>query len=343
MFILHSGSFVNRQAFRSEPAVIGKEICMKKNEIVKEFQNILRETGAGRAAGLVREVGGKRYVRRFVPEERLILLGGGHIAQPLCAIAAMLGFAVTVVDDRPDFANSARFPTSARVICDCFPAAIRALELRDTDYVCVITRGHRWDGDCLRTILRGTLPFYLGMIGSRRRVTGLLKQLTEEGYDPKALSEIHTPIGFKIGAETPAEIAVSICAELIQTRRMGGDRDEDALDLTDADPALLAFLAEERSPGALMLVLETRGSTPVESGAVMAIDDTGRSFGTIGGGCGEAEVMRQARRLIGTGRRKVVEVDMTNDLAEEEGMVCGGKMWVLAEDVSAVQEREDKT
>ena len=73
----------------------------------------------------------------------------------------------------------------------------------------------------------------------------------------------------------------------------------------------------------------------MESGAVMAIDDAGRTFGTIGGGCGEAEVMRTARRLIGTGRRELVEVDMSNDLAMEEGMVCGGRMLVLAEDGSA--------
>ena len=314
---------------------------MKSQQIIREFSHILAETGAGRAASLVREAEGQRFVRRFVPEERLILLGGGHIARPLCAMGAMLGFAVTVVDDRPAFANTARFPAAAHVVCDGFAAAIEALQIRPTDYVCVITRGHRWDGECLRVILRGAMPFYLGMIGSRRRVTSLLKLLAEEGFDPGKLSDIHTPIGLKIGAETPAEIAVSICAELVQTRRAQADGD-DVLERTDTDPALLAFLAEDAAPGALMLVLSTSGSTPVEAGAVMAIDDMGRSFGTIGGGCGEAEVMRTARRLIGTGQRELVEVDMSNDFAMEEGMVCGGRMLVLAEDVSAPDEKGER-
>ena len=309
---------------------------MENEAMVREFARILKETQAGRAAALEREAEGTHYLRRFVPEDRLILLGGGHIAVPLCKMAAMLDFAVTVVDDRPAFAAPARFPAAARVICDSFASALENLAIRPTDYVCVITRGHRWDGDCLRVILRGESPFYLGMIGSKRRVTGLLRLLEEEGYDSARLAAIHTPIGLKIGAETPAEIAVSICAELVQERRSRKpETNAEVLERTDTDFALLRFLAEDPAPGALMTVLSTRGSTPVEPGAIMAIDDTGRIFGTIGGGCGEAEVMRTARRLIGTGRRELVEVDMSNDLAMEEGMVCGGRMLVLAEDVSA--------
>ncbi|MBO5497538.1 MAG: XdhC family protein, partial [Oscillospiraceae bacterium] len=154
---------------------------MKNERIAREFAHILRETEAGRAASLEREAEGTRYLRRFVPEDRLILLGGGHIALPLCKMAAMLDFAVTVVDDRPAFANTGRFPEAARVVCDGFASALEKLQIRPTDYICVITRGHRWDGDCLRVILRGESPFYLGMIGSKRRVTGLLKLLEEEG------------------------------------------------------------------------------------------------------------------------------------------------------------------
>ena len=304
--------------------------------IREEAARVLRETAAGRAAEIAREIEGERFVRRFIPEDRLIVLGGGHIAVPLCKMAAMLDFAVTVVDDRPSFANAARFPEAAQVICDGFASAIASLRVRPTDYVCVITRGHRWDGECLRQILRGAYPSYLGMIGSRRRVTGLLGLLREEGFDAEKLAEIHTPIGLKIGAETPAEIAVSICAELVQHRRSRPDgADEAVLERTDTDFALLRFLAEGKAPAALMTVLSTRGSTPMESGAIMVMDSLGKTIGTIGGGCGEAEVMTAARRLIGTGQSRVVEVDMTNDVAEEEGMVCGGKMRVLIEDVGA--------
>ena len=302
--------------------------------IQEDFTRVLQETGAGRASEITKEIDGERYVRRFIPEERLVLLGGGHIAVPLCKMASMLDFAVTVVDDRPSFANSARFPDAARVVCDGFAAAIEALRVRPTDYICVITRGHRWDGECLRQILRGEYPSYLGMIGSRRRVTGLLGLLREEGFDAQKLAAIHTPIGLKIGAETPAEIAVSICAELVQHRRSHPAEEDDAvLERTDTNFELLRFLAEGEAPAALMTVISTMGSTPVESGAIMVMDSLGRTIGTVGGGCGEAEVMTAARHLIGTGQAKIIEVDMTNDIAEEEGMVCGGKMRVLIEDI----------
>ena len=302
--------------------------------IRKEAVRVLRETEAGRASEITKEIDGERYVRRFIPEERLILLGGGHIAVPLCKMASMLDFAVTVVDDRPSFANSARFSDTAQVICESFAKAIEDLQIRPSDYVCVITRGHRWDGECLRQILRGEYPSYLGMIGSRRRVTGLLGLLREEGFDAERLAAIHTPIGLKIGAETPAEIAVSICAELVQHRRSHPAEEDDAvLERTDTNFELLRFLAEGKAPAALMTVISTMGSTPVESGAIMIMDSLGRTIGTVGGGCGEAEVMTAARHLIGTGQAKIIEVDMTNDIAEEEGMVCGGKMRVLIEDI----------
>jgi len=302
----------------------------------KRFQEIASSLARGSCADLNLQVDGVRFIRRFVPEERLILLGGGHIAQPLCAMGSMLDFQVIVVDDRPDFANHQRFPEATRVICDSFDHALADLQIRSGDYVCVITRGHRWDGECLRRILRGETPSYLGMIGSRRRVTGLMALLTEEGFDPDALASIHAPIGLPIGGVTPAEIAVSICAQLVQHRRSLPQRavEEGLLVQTNTDPALVQYLAEDAAPKALLLVLSSSGSTPVKSGAIMAVDALGRGHGTIGGGCGEAEAMTQGRRIIGTGGRKIIRVAMDNDVAASEGMVCGGTMDVLIEDLS---------
>lgn len=286
----------------------------------------------GNAAYLRRMVDENTYTRKFSPSERLIILGGGHIAQPLCRMAVMLDFSVIVVDDRPTFANSERFPDAGQILCDAFPAAIQRLGIRQSDYVCVITRGHRYDADCLRQILPGRLPSYLGMIGSARRVSGLMKLLRDEGYDSGKLSEVHAPIGLKINALTPAEIAVSISAELVAHRREGSVK-EDVLPQTDANMGVLRFLAEGKGKKAMLLVLATKGSTPVEAGAIMAIDPFGRTYGTIGGGCSENAVILQARQLIGSGGAKIVEVDMTNDMAAEEGMVCGGTMQVLVEDI----------
>ena len=114
-----------------------------------------------------------------LPQERLIVLGAGHIALPVCQFGAGCGFTVCVVDDRPDFANRSRFPEAAEVICDSFEDGIRKLAVTPFDYVVVITRGHRHDADCLRVLLPGVRTAYLGLIGSRRRVKGLMEMLAE--------------------------------------------------------------------------------------------------------------------------------------------------------------------
>ena len=131
------------------------------------FADILRQTQNNQTAEWQMEIDGETYTRLFRPKERLILLGAGHIAQPLCEIASMLGFAVIVVDDRPLFANHPRFPQAERIVCGAFPHAIERLQIHAGDHVAVITRGHRYDADCLRTLLAGTMPRYLGMLRFR--------------------------------------------------------------------------------------------------------------------------------------------------------------------------------
>ena len=160
----------------------------------------------------------------FFPKERLIILGGGHVALPVAEFGARVGFLVTVVDDRLSFANPGRFPMAEKVICDDFGHAIKELKIQESDYICIVTRGHRHDADCLRMIGKGKEPAYLGMIGSRRRVGIVKQELLEEGYDPERMSRLKSPIGLKIGGVTPEEIAISILAEIIQVKRM--DRED---------------------------------------------------------------------------------------------------------------------
>ena len=303
-----------------------------------QYQAMLKELERGKSVSLAKEIEGTTYIRRFDPDDRLILLGGGHVAEAVAKVADMLGFSITIVDDRIAFANSERFPMAEQIICDDFEKAIAELNIHASDYVCVVTRGHRYDAACLRAILPGTMPTYLGMIGSKKRVAGLLELLEEEGMEPEKLKAIHTPIGLPIGAQTPSEIAVSICAEMVAHRRRDQKKEKgQVLVHTHTDYGMLHFLAENNDPKALLLVIETEGSTPVKSGAVMAIDRLGKGYGTIGGGCGEAAVMGRARRIIGTGGSVVVPLDMTNEVAESQGMVCGGRMWVYIEDLPVDQ------
>ena len=272
-----------------------------------------------------------------LPQERLIVLGAGHIAMPVCSFGAACGFTVCVVDDRPDFANRARFPEAAEVICDSFENGIRSLSVTPFDYVVVITRGHRHDADCLRVLLPGTMPAYLGMIGSRRRTKGLLEMLAAEGFDPDRLAAICTPIGLDIGAVTPGEIAVSILSEVISYKRLPehGKANRYCND-SDVELSTLRYLAENREPKAIVTVIETKGSTPRGTGAKMAVSPLGKVTGSIGGGCSEAAVIQDAVRIIGTGSYKIVDIDLTGEVAESDGMVCGGTMKVLVEDAREV-------
>lgn len=268
----------------------------------------------------------------YYPEERLIILGGGHIAIPLVEFAAKTGFQVVLVDDRLSFANIQRFPLAKQVICDNFEHAIHELKIKASDYVVIITRGHRYDSDCLKSICQGDEPSYVGMIGSRRRTAIVKEMLETEGCDHNRLSRVHTPIGLAIGAITPEEIAISILAELISHKRLGG-LDTKKRNCSDMDYDVLQVLAEEIDvPKAIITVVHTKGSVPRGAGAKMIVYRDGMILGSIGGGCSEAAVIGQAREIIGSNMFKIVDIDLTGEAAEEEGMVCGGIMTVLIED-----------
>lgn len=270
-------------------------------------------------------------------KSRLIVLGGGHVALPVVELGAKCGFQVTVVDDRYDFANPGRFPLAEKVVCDEFMKALRELKVTASDYVVIITRGHKYDEDCLRALLAGPEPAYLGMMGSKRRVAFVREKLLSEGADPARLERLYSPIGFKIGGIGPDEIAVSIIAEVISVRRLGRG-DKKVRNRTDLDLDVLNLLAGETDvPKAVATVISSKGSSPRGAGAKMIIYRDGRLVGSIGGGCSEAEVLGPAREMIGTGTYRVFHVDMTAEEAEDEGSVCGGVMDILVEDVPVNQ------
>ncbi len=150
---------------------------------------------------------------------RLLVCGAGHIAMPLARFAREVGFEVTVLDDREDFANQTRFPDCA-IVTDDFVTALREMPLGASTYVVIITRGHEHDSDCLGEILQKETA-YVGLIGSRRRVHFVLKNLESTGISQRRLRDVFTPIGLPIGAETPEEIALSIISELVCVRRRG--------------------------------------------------------------------------------------------------------------------------
>jgi xanthine dehydrogenase accessory factor len=281
-----------------------------------------------RTEGNEGEKGEVTVVEYFLPSRRLIVFGGGHIAMPLSQMAYLLKFKATVFDDRPSFANRTRFPNASEVICESFERISRHLTFQAGDCVAIMTRGHRHDIECLRSVLSSQiLPSYVGMIGSRRRVAIVRRQMKDEGFPPERLERLHAPIGLDIGAVGPEEIALSILAEIVREKRESVARKREC----HADMELLELLAgdlEERV--AVVTVVATKGSTPREAGAKMAVFYDGRTVGSIGGGCAEAEVARDAREILLEGGYRLKTVDM-EDLAEEDGMACGGEMEVLIE------------
>jgi xanthine dehydrogenase accessory factor len=183
-------------------------------------RQILKETEGRRTAPVLGAI--ELYVERVAPPGELVVVGAGHIAQPLSRIGALLGFRVTVVDDRPDFARPDRFPDADRVVVADFADPFDGIPIGPRSCVVLVTRGHRYDFDCVRALGRaGAEPAYVGMIGSRRRVRAAFEQLAAEGFDEERLAQIHAPIGLDIGAETPSEIAIAIAAEMILAIRGG--------------------------------------------------------------------------------------------------------------------------
>jgi len=177
-----------------------------------------------RFAPFLAEEGGARVLvePRACPGD-VYLFGAGHISLEMAILAKRLGFRVVVMDDRPEFANSARFPGVDRVfVPPSFDASLPLEELTgesldEDSYVVIVTRGHRYDKTLLGQALR-TRAGYIGMIGSRSKRGEVYRALALEGFPETAFARVHCPIGLDIGAQTPQEIAVSIVAELIAVR-----------------------------------------------------------------------------------------------------------------------------
>lgn len=319
--------------FFTEDNLLTDNCISSFNEIVYQKAKYALETGNPQ---FIKVSERETYlIEPYFPEPHLIILGGGHIAKPLVEFGARAGFSVTVIDDRPSFANKERFPHAEKVICESFEKCFSLINLNKSAFVVIVTRGHRHDMDCLRQVLKYNTA-YVGMIGSKRRVKGVIDQLLSEGYSQKKLDSVNAPIGLEIGAVTPDEIAFSIIAQVIKYRRLidtknGGIKSSKS-NWPEFDRDVLTELCkEENSPKAIITIVSTKGSVPRKAGAKMLVLSCGKILGSIGGGCSEGAVINNARYVIRNGGYQLQSIDMTGYIAEEEGMVCGGIMDVIIE------------
>ena len=156
------------------------------------------------------------YLELHGPPARMVIVGAGHIAVPLARIGAMLGMRIEVLDDRPEFAAPERFPDARTVRVIDFRDPFADTPLGPSDHVILVTRGHSFDYECLVRLLRMSAPpAYIGMIGSRRRVRATHEQLAREGFTTAEMKRVRAPVGLDLRGQTPAEIAVSVVAEII--------------------------------------------------------------------------------------------------------------------------------
>ncbi len=158
-----------------------------------------------------------RFVLILNPPLKLIVVGAVHIAQPLVRMAAELGFAVTLVDPRPAFGDAARFP-GVTIVDDWPDEALQRLGLDSRTAVVTLTHDPKLDDPAIEQALRSDV-FYLGCLGSTRTHAKRVARLTEAGFTTDEIDRIHGPVGLDLGGRKPAEIALSILAEITQVLR----------------------------------------------------------------------------------------------------------------------------
>ena len=195
--------------------------------------------GTDIAAPMVLEAGGRSFaLEPWAAANPLVIFGAGHVSRPTAQVAALVGFRVTVLDDRPEFANAERFPQAQTRVLASYTDCFAGLPSGPETFVVILTRGHVHDAEVLAQALR-TRAGYIGMIGSRRKRDAVYARLRGQGFSLADLARVHCPVGLSIGAETPEEIAVSINAELIACRAgVGPGQTNPRLDIRTGDPTV---------------------------------------------------------------------------------------------------------
>jgi xanthine dehydrogenase accessory factor len=181
------------------------------------------------------------FIEPVIPYPRAFIFGAGHVSKSISKISNIAGFATVIVDNREQFANRDRFPEADEIYAEEYEEVFPKLLINSSSYVVIVTRGHRDDMRVLRWAVT-TPARYIAMIGSKRKTIAVVKELEKEGITRDAFERVHAPMGLEIGAITPEEIAVSVVAEMIATRRLPGGEWRSAAKSIFAQESLRALL-----------------------------------------------------------------------------------------------------
>src|SRR5690606_29864416 len=165
------------------------------------------------------------FIESIGPDPLVVIMGAGHLGQAIARVAQPAGFRVAVLDDRQNFANRERFPMAEQIVVADFESGLDQIQIAENAYILVVTRGHSHDQVATESALR-TPARYVGLVGSRRKIQFIIRNLLEDGLPVETLDRLYAPIGLPIGSETPEEIAVSVVAELIAVRKGVHQRSE---------------------------------------------------------------------------------------------------------------------
>jgi xanthine dehydrogenase accessory factor len=182
--------------------------CIQKKESRSFSYDLKKDLGM--------ECGGSAeyYVKVYAPAMQLILIGGGHVNHALYKMADIMGYDVTVIDDRKEIVSPERYPAARRLICGNIAEETQKIALSPSDYVVIATQGHKFDEQALGNIAPKH-PKYIGVIGSRRKVATMMGNLIQKGVPKEDLDKVYAPVGLALGGGSPAEVAVSILSEIV--------------------------------------------------------------------------------------------------------------------------------
>ena len=302
--------------------LLGKEgLLFRDDGFPEELAEEIRKSGRERK-GVFEKAGSRVFPDYLSDSRRLVICGAGHVALCVIRLGVMLGYEVTVIEDREEFAEKARTAGAHQVICKPFGEALDGITGDPATAFVIMTREHVHDVECLRRILGKTYA-YAGMMGSRSRAQNVREQLLEEGYDIRKVDEIRMPVGLAIGSRTPEEIAVSVMAQVIQVMNTA-DPGEDFP--TGMPEELAAIEKAENGRGVLAMIVEKSGEAPRRPGTKMLVREDGSFLGTVGGGYAEAVILETARKMIReqTPLHTLVKVSMKKGI-----MYCGGEIEVF--------------
>ena len=177
----------------------------------------------GTARSVVLDEETELLVEPVMSRPRLVIAGGGHVGLAIAKLGVQLDYEVTVIDDRAEFANRERFPGVSEVVNMDMVKALETMPIGWNSFVIVATRGHKLDSQCLRAAVKSGAR-YVGLLGSKRKTILIAQMLRGEGIPEERIRAVHAPVGLDLGGRTPAEIALSVLAELSLERHGGSGR-----------------------------------------------------------------------------------------------------------------------